>query len=255
MIKLYSGTPGSGKSYHVARDILTNLRMGRNVITNIEINLDIVTNNGKRKIGDYTYVSILDMTTQYLFEYAYKTHKKGQEGQTLIVLDECQIIFNPREFGRGDRKDWILFFTKHRHLGYNVILITQFDRLLDRQIRCLLEYEVKHRKCNNRGALIFLPFTFFVSITIWYGVREKLSSEFFIYRKKYAQLYDSYVMFEEAAPDNPIEANEENETIGSTEAPRRGRCGGGGRGTLPERRLRRGLRWFTESFMSAAIKD
>ena len=76
-------------------------------------------------------------------------HKIGKEGQTLVVIDECQIIFNCRDFGRKDRNAWVTFFAQHRKLGFNVILITQSDRMLDRQIRSLVEEEVKHRKLNN----------------------------------------------------------------------------------------------------------
>ncbi len=104
---------------------------------------------------------------------------------------------NPREFQRTGRADWILFFTKHRHLGYNVIMISQFDRLVDRQIRSLFEYEVKHRKVNNRGLMMFLPFTLFSMVTYWYGVKLVVGWEFMRYQKKVASIYDSYVMYDE----------------------------------------------------------
>ena len=42
MIYMYTGTPGSGKSYHVAKEIYWNLRHGRNVIANFDINYDAV---------------------------------------------------------------------------------------------------------------------------------------------------------------------------------------------------------------------
>ncbi len=38
MIYLYTGTPGSGKSYHVAKEIYFYLYHGRNVIANFDIN-------------------------------------------------------------------------------------------------------------------------------------------------------------------------------------------------------------------------
>ena len=40
-------------------------------------------------------------------------------------------------------------FSQHRKLGYRVILIAQFDRMLDRQIRSVLEYEYIHRKVRT----------------------------------------------------------------------------------------------------------
>ena len=47
MIYLYTGTPGSGKSYHVARDIYFFLHYGRNVIANFDINYDAIPSRGK----------------------------------------------------------------------------------------------------------------------------------------------------------------------------------------------------------------
>ena len=35
----------------------------------------------------------------------------------------------------------------------------------------------------------------FVAVTQWYGVKEKINSEFFVLHKKYARIYDSYKIF------------------------------------------------------------
>ena len=139
MIYFYSGTPGSGKSLHVAIDIFRKLRFKKNVIATFPINISMVSNKGKRKIGNFVYKDVSELTVQFLFDYALEHHVIGKEGQTLVVIDECQILFNPREFGKKDRLQWITFFTQHRKLGYNFILISQFDRLVDRQIRFLFE--------------------------------------------------------------------------------------------------------------------
>jgi zona occludens toxin (predicted ATPase) len=199
MISFYSGTPGSGKSFHVAKKIIFALRtLKQNVISTVDVDLDLISKNGRKKIADFTYIPILDLHPKFLYEYAFKNHCKGKEGQTLLIIDECQILFNPREYQRNNRADWILFFTRHRHLGYNIILISQFDRLIDRQIRSLFEYEIRHRKVNNLGILFFLPFTAFVCIETWYGVRGvTISSRFMLYRKKIAAIYDSYAMYDE----------------------------------------------------------
>jgi len=202
MIYLYSGTPGSGKSLHVAHDIFTKLRLKKqSVIANFDINLDVVSSKlfskKKKKIGDFVYKDNYELTVKFLVDYAYKNHKIGKEGQTLICIDECQIIFNPREFQRKDRLEWIEFFTQHRKLGYNIILTTQNDRLIDRQIRGLIEYNVIHRKVNNFKIGQLFPVKTFVAVNYWYGVKEKLGVEFFVYRKKLGNLYNSYKMFDE----------------------------------------------------------
>lgn len=198
MIYLYSGTPGSGKSLHMAREILIWLKLKRkSVIANFDINYDIVDKKKKGNKGKFTYIANKNLTVSALVEYAKKYHIKGKERQTLLCIDECQTHFNPREFNRKDRLDWNNFFSQHRKLGFEVILTTQTDRLIDRQIRSLIEYEVKHRKVNNFKIGKLLPFPCFCAITYWYGVRERLGSEFFTYSKKLSNLYDSYKMFEE----------------------------------------------------------
>lgn len=183
----------------MARDILVKLRIKKqNVMANFPINEDIVKRRVKRT-GEFIYKDNSEMTVKFLVDYARKNHVMGKEGQTLICLDECQIMFNPREFQRKDRLQWIEFFTQHRKLGYNVILVTQNDRLLDRQIRALIEYEIRHRKVNNFGIGQLFPFKLFIGVQYWYGVREKLGYEFFTYEKKLGKLYDSYKMFDEIA--------------------------------------------------------
>jgi zona occludens toxin (predicted ATPase) len=197
MIWFYSGTPGSGKSFHMASDIRTQLRLGRNVISTVDIDINKVSFNGRKKIGDFVYIPIMDLNPGFLQQYARDNHVRGKEAQTLLIIDECQILFNPRDYGMGNRREWILFFTKHRHYGFNIIMTSQFDRLVDRQIRSLFEYEVKHRKVNNFGVLVMLPITVFSLIEYWYGVREVTSRRFLVFNKKIASIYDSYTMFDE----------------------------------------------------------
>lgn len=196
MIYLYSGTPGSGKSLHVARDMYNRLNYNRkypNVIANFPINLKMIKNKNAR----FIYRDNPDLTVEFLVNYAIKNHKMGIENQTLVVVDECQVIWNSRDWQKGiNRMKWIKFFTQHRKLGYNFICIAQNDRMVDRQIRTLFEYEVKHRKINNYKIGRLLPFPAFAAVTYWYGVNERIGVEFFTYRKKWGRFYDSYGAFE-----------------------------------------------------------
>ena len=80
--------------------------------------------------------------------------------------------------------------------------MTQFDRLVDRQIRSLVEYEVRHRKANNFGiggvlcSLFFFGHPIFAAIEYWYSVKERCGMSIMIGRKKYYRLYDSYKLFD-----------------------------------------------------------
>lgn len=192
MIFLYSGTPGSGKSYHAVADIAAKLR--RREKNGVIANFPLLTDQIKRCKGKFTYLDNSEITVPYLTDYAAANHVQGVEGQTLLVIDEAQCLFNSREWASGvARMDWIRFFSQHRKLGYNVILIAQYDRMLDRQIRCCVEYEYSHLKINN--GVRWLPITMFLCVERWYGQKMKLSSTFIRYRRKVARLYDSYAMF------------------------------------------------------------
>lgn len=204
MITFYSGTPGSGKSLHVARNIYARLVMAKMpVICSFDINLDYITKNDKRKTGNFFYAPIGDdencISVEYLTAFARKHHVRGKEGQTLVVIDECQLLFNPREFSKSDRLKWINFFTQHRHLGFDFILVSQIDMLVDKQIRSLFEFDVKHRKLNSYGIGRMLPFPCFVAVTYWYCIRKRVTQDFFIYRRKYSKIYDSFAMWDSLA--------------------------------------------------------
>lgn len=208
MLKLFTGTPGSGKSYHMAQKIYFLLRLGKNVISTSDINLSLVTKNGRRKIGRFIYKPIYELSADYLMRFAANNHHRGKESQTIVFIDECQLIFNSRDYGAKDRRSWLQFFTSHRHYGYDFYLITQNDRMIDRQIRSLVEHEVKHRKVNN--FLWFLPIKVFVAIETWYGHpgKHKINSQFVFFKKRLSKLYDSYTMFDDLVRDY---GNQENE--------------------------------------------
>lgn len=197
MIYLFSGTPRSGKSLDTARDILRWLRAGKTVIGTMYINQDMV--KGLR--GKYIFVDIYEMHPDQFVAYAEKYLQKGKESQAKIVIDECYRILGARFQGDPNRRAWLEFFPIHGQLGYDVILIAQKDRQIDRQIRDLIEYDILHRKGNNAGNtgwLLSLFFgTFFVRIEKWYGTNDVLSRTVFPYRKKWGRFYDSYMAFDE----------------------------------------------------------
>lgn len=209
MITLYSGTPGSGKSFHAARDLLKRFERGGGIICNFPVKVpDNIKSKQELRVS---YWDNSEITPQRLVAYARKYHTMGVEGQTLIVFDEAQVIFNCREFGAADRRDWVNFFSQHRKLGYNMLLITQWDRMIDRQIRVLIENEVKHRKLNNYGfgggllTLLTLGSTWFIGIEYWYGGNKLLiGREIFRYSSRVAAIYDSYKMFGDSDGKNSL---------------------------------------------------
>ena len=200
MITLYSGTPGSGKSLHASENLLhcINLHKKR-VVTNYEID------TSRLKYPDlftsFDNSELVNPQPLYDISNDFFTDRKRKEGQIILFLDECQLLFNAREFNASNRMQWLSFFSQHRKLGYDVILMAQFDRMIDRQIRSLIEYQVIHRKVSNFGlfgkliSLIFFG-NLFCAVKQWYPLKQVVGSEFFIAQKKYYSLYDTFATFD-----------------------------------------------------------
>ena len=222
MIYFYTGKPGNGKSLHVAEVIYNSLLKGINVISNIQVNMHAFDNaKHKEKLGQFIYISNREWSTNAykgrcaktgfsyidgLYNFALNFHernKRGQitEGQTILVLDECQELFNTRTWNRSDRLDWCQFFRVHRHYGYDCYLISQDDKVIDKQIRPILQKEIEHRCINNYklfGKLLglFAGGKLFIAIERDYTLSgkkaSKMTSYYFRGKKKFYEFYDSY---------------------------------------------------------------
>lgn len=199
MIYLYSGTPGSGKSLHLSEKIYYRIKYNKPVIANFYYNTDLIRS---KKKGAFVQIENHELRPDFLINYALE-HFKGKkikEGSLLLVIDECQLLFNARDWQQSGRNEWLSFFSQHRKFGYDIVLVAQFDRMIDRQIRSLVEYEYVHRKVSNYGSAgkvisLFALGNLFVCVKVWYPMKEKVGSEFFIGRKKYFEVYDSYNIF------------------------------------------------------------
>jgi zona occludens toxin (predicted ATPase) len=198
MILLYTGSPGSGKSTHMAKDIYYRVKYASlPVIANFDINRDMF-----KETSSFFYLPNEDMTPYALMDMCRTIcgDKPRKEGYVKIYIDEAQIKFNSRSW--RENSEWITFFTQHRKFFCDVIMVCQHHEMLDKQVRTIVEYEVNHRKVNNVGLFgkCVSLFTFghpvFVSVTSWYGMKMRLSSEWLLGTKKFFNLFDSYKMFE-----------------------------------------------------------
>lgn len=201
MIDLYSGTPGSGKSLHTAYKLYWWLKSGKPAICNFEIDLKKISKKHPEKLH-FTEVDNQEINPDFLKHFVryYFHDKQPAEESVLLVIDEAQLLFNARLWQAKGRDDWTAFFSQHRKYGYHIILVAQFDRMLDRQIRSVIEYEYVHRKVSNFGIKgkilsLLMGAKVFVAVKVWYPMQEKVSSEFFRARKKYYSIYDTFGAF------------------------------------------------------------
>lgn len=198
MIALYSGTPGSGKSLHQAADIYDRLRFGGLTVTNYPVNIAAM---GKRCRGAIIQLDNSELTPRRLQQIAnvYWHGRKPHESAISVYIDEAQILFNSRDAWRtNERQGWVKFFTEHRKYGFDIFLVAQYDRMLDRQIRSLIEYEYIHRKVTSygwRGALIAPITGQFLAVQVWYPMGLTIGSKPVRKSKKYTALYDTYKVF------------------------------------------------------------
>lgn len=209
MMNLYVGTPGSGKSYNIARKLYHGLRLQRNFICNFPIDLDVISKNGKKKIGNFIYLKTYDMSPKYFMDYAKNNHVKGKEHQTVIIIDEASLLFNPQNWRNKELISWVEFMQLHRHIGYDIILITQNDRLINKQIRSFIENVIIHRKIGNYklfGKLLGMFFhgNVFMAVEKWYALPRSpgMGSEMFFLNKKIARIYDTHMEFTDENEQN-----------------------------------------------------
>lgn len=200
-VMIYTGTPGSGKSYEAMLNTIRNLKKGKKVITNFAISF---TEKEKSKGLDkgYKYLPNNKITVEYLINYALenKMLENKKEHQCIVIIDEAGGRFNCRKSSDREHKDemreWVDFFSQHMKLGYDFILVAQNDRMIDRQIRGVIETEYKFRQINRFGLLALIPFKVFCKVEYWYSVRERVSANFIRFKKSNIFRYDRFKMFD-----------------------------------------------------------
>ncbi len=211
MIYLYSGVPGSGKSYHTAKDI-KNFVIDKKLycISNIQINYENLCKRSRIKPSEARQrLFCLDndkITVDFLKDFSRRYLKRGKENQCLLVFDEAGDKFNSRSWDSPDRIEWLQFFRVHRHYGYKILLVAQHDRYIDRQIRGCIQTEVEHRSFKYYRTFGFILYTLFGGLfqTIQFNYPMKgqsrsaarESGSIIKLNKSIANIYDTFACFE-----------------------------------------------------------
>ena len=135
---VYSGVPGSGKTYHAVRD----MRFCKYpVITNVNVS----------GMDGVAVLSLDEITPLLLMAYArhFWDDCKVIENSLLLVIDEAQLLFNSRSWNDANRMDWLAFLSQHRKYGYRCVFIAQDIKMIDKQFRSLCEFDCRHTAASS----------------------------------------------------------------------------------------------------------
>lgn len=206
-LSLVVGAPGAGKSYYAVRAISQGLQAGKVVATNVALHPDaearIAGANpvrylipGRRRRLAERYAASLFVGEDLRELFALRLHGQG-EGRGLMVLDEAHNWMNARAWRDQDRMEIVRFFTQHRKLGWDVLLITQDELNIDRQVRSLFEYIVRLRNLRNAKVLGIpvVPFNLFLAVWAWNATSAAVvKREAYRLHKPTARLYDTMAL-------------------------------------------------------------
>lgn len=228
MIEVCQGTPGSGKSAAAVARAIMHLKKGGVVAANFSLVNGWADEIAKRSLRGRFSLEYRHELAKSLYSRFYRVdslpaiqkifprqeavglHKdKGgySEGSGLLILDECQLVFNARNCMTGSKNlDWIQFFTQHRKLGWNCVLIAHTIEMIDSQIRPLAEYASTFRNLQKLKVPIIglpmAPFPCFIVIRRYAGLGAGANivadRDLFPLPLWAARLYDSLEVFNAA---------------------------------------------------------
>lgn len=205
-ITLMTGTPGSGKTLDAVGLIRQALNKPRGVDRPVIANFPVHNELCKRPQAFHLYENAEispEMLTTFADEFWETSGRRFSEDYLLLVLDECQIIFNSRTWnskgragGGTSRLDWLEFMSQHRKYGYKIILIAQSAKMIDNQFRMLVEDEINHRKVDNMGFIGFAVGMLFrhrlcMRVHILFQSQERLGFRFTLGNRRDYRMYDT----------------------------------------------------------------
>jgi len=177
-----TGTPGSGKSFYAVRKIADSVTRGKLVATNVPLeagwSLEIAKRHtplaflrrGRVKKRARLYESRVYLL-QDMSELVNIRLRGTGEGRGIAVLDEAHEWVNSRMWKDEGRATMVAWFSKHRHYGWDVYLITQYLDSIDKQIRDRVEWHVvlRNLKAVKLMGIRLFWFNLFLAIHVWAG--------------------------------------------------------------------------------------
>ena len=141
MLTLITGTPGAGKSLYAVWEIARKVPG-----STIE--------NGQSPVQRKLYSNIKNLLVEHQHIDAddlNRWHEWAQPGD-VILFDEVQEVWRPRGIG-SKIPECIAKLEVHRHMGVDIIMVTQHPMLLDQNIRRLVNQHIHMRRVTRGTAM------------------------------------------------------------------------------------------------------
>ena len=142
---MYTGKPGSGKSYRVVYQLLRD--SGRYYV------FHNIAGLREAMIEDGQYIQRWDDIPQFFSktkqEEICKWVKEKYNRSTLIVIDEAQCWFGERN---AEYRAWLSW---HRHLGQDIWLVCQHYKMLHSDYYNLADYECRGKRGIATGQFVY----------------------------------------------------------------------------------------------------
>lgn len=137
MMFLMTGVPGAGKTLNTIKFINEDSQFKDRPVFYHNIRELKKSNNKGVEILKSDWTKIDDEQAFHWFELP-----KG----SVVIFDECQDLFPVNTTRKGAAPEYLSHFTKHRHLGIDVVLITQEPRNIDSFVRRLIGVHRHHSR-------------------------------------------------------------------------------------------------------------
>jgi len=188
MISCYEGLPGAGKTYDAMRKLMDNLFQGRRILTNIsgpdqEEKQEIIKHflNFEDSQLKENLVALQDHQVTEFWEHT----KPGD----LVIIDEAQNFFNSRDWQTKTNRAFGKWASEHRHMGVDLVLITQNIERIESSVRSLNEFTYRYKKLNMFGNLVKKKYVRFC----YYGpTLDQIGQKTCSYDAKIFKCYKSY---------------------------------------------------------------
>lgn len=147
----YCGPPGSGKSYHVVKDvIIPALKKGRKIVTNLPVKLDVMAS----KISELKLVqenNLLEVIDEDRIRNIHELvgDADGPYAGCLIVIDEAHDFWpTDKPIKNEDFRKW---YTKQRHFFQDVVLVTQNYKNVHKYMWSIVYARYEFSKNDDKG--------------------------------------------------------------------------------------------------------